>query len=916
MFKSEGEGSKGGTVIGHTSGGKPVYASARHPEHKTFSKEDHLEAAHIHHGARERLADEHHKQRNSDGTVSAKHMKKRKQITKEIERHAQQAAYHAAKYEGKGKGSPDQKDFDRMDRKNDPQKRSKAWKKSDSFVYVVDEDDFIEKSFRQGAHKYIKRTGTPGNYKYWYRLPDGRIVEGDDAKQKAGKAEHLNRLVAGKAHGHHGHTDEEIAAKVGTTVEKVRWSRSNMRQSERASGRPHPFERHHLDEAHSDPNHPSYEGHITAATNHEASATPAASAPTRRPRESSGARRSREDAESNRARERAAARAESSTREVDADGVQLPSEADVRSARAAARRERQASRRAEGRPEDASHTSLESSHGTADASRQPGGSVFTSDSAEGARLRVAHRRAGNNPPVDSSGNLVPPAFGVTGSPDTPQALAEMRSGRRTLSGQPVAEAPAAPAQKTQSERIAKLRAKLAEKHGIVLGDTPAPATPATATPAPVPATPEPAPASADAERARALSARAHHPESNPGTPHARELAREVPDFAASEQEVQRSVQAQQNGHNPYLHRAVEIFHRIRGDLKPDRKQAIDHFFQAYDTVQARGEIPTRENVLAVYKAIPGNERKRTLPANELESGTFHTMDEVFDNPTINPELERMKRGYAMKQFQRLKPFLKDSWTTSNPSAPPPMPTFGDLKTWTEHGGPKPSWAGNTRMAVPEEVYNASHKSPDGKPKYPPPWMPIHLMPVWIYAAKSMERASGTSVWETGPSGAPAYAADKTPQRDESSPTGFRIDMGNQARSGQAFRDHGPEGMIVNAMRKYVQMRGGPDQLTDIPSSKLHEAGTSQRDIFKSDMSDAALKKLSTTKIIDPVGLMAALKRELKGTQKSFALVIDAEETYIPGSTLKKSEPQSLTIDVVKSSKIERIKGILSARGRA
>jgi hypothetical protein len=866
MFKGEGEGSRGGKIIGHTSGGKPVYANARHPEHKAFSKEDHLEAAHMHHGARERLADEHYKQRNNDGTVSTKHINKRKQITKEIERHAQQAAYHAAKYEGK-KSSPSQKDFDRMDRKNDPQKRSKAWNKSDPFAYVVDEDDFIEKS--RGAHKYVKRTGTPGNYKYWYRLPDGQIVQGNDTQQEAGKLDHLKRLVAAKQAGHHSLEDHEIAAKVGMPTHRVRWTRSNLNQSARTTGRPHPYERHHLDEAHADPSHHSYERHITAAVDHESSR--ASSAPARRPR------------------------------------------------RASPRRSRAAAPVAPAAPAAETNSSN-------DSRREP-------SAPEAVQLRSdGYVRIGG--PVNGGwrhpdGSEVWKDDNGTWSAKLPNG--EWTEGHRYLSSAQEAQrvpSPApAPAAKTPSERIAKLRAKLAEKHGIVLGEAPAEpdrnqvmqeehdhSTRLGMDQDEADHNAQQAGESHDAERAPPTPA--HHPESNPGTPHARELAREVPDFGASEQEIQRSVQAQQNGHNPYLHRAVEIFHRIRGDLKPERKDAIDHFFQAHDAVQARGQVPTRENVLEAYKAIPGNERKRTLPAKEFESGTFHTMDEVFDNPPINPEVERMKRGYAAKQFQRLKPFLKDDWMSANPSAPPPMPTFGDLKSWTEHGGPKPSWAGNTRMAVPEEVFNASHKSPDGKPKYPPAWMPIHLMPVWIYAAKSMEREGGASVWESGRGGAPAYAAHKTPQLDESSSTGFRVDMGSQARSGQEFRDHGPEGMIVNAMRKYVQMRGGPDQLTDIPGSKLGEAGITHRDIFKSDMSDAALKKMVTTKIVDPVGLMAVLKREMKSAQKSFALVVDIEESYIPGSTLHKSEPHGLTIDIVKSAKIDRIKGILSARGRS
>lgn len=781
--------------------------------------------------------------------------------------------------------------------------------------YEVDTDDFIEKS--RGAHKYLKRSGSPGNYRYWYRLPDGQVVQGNDVQQAAGKKNHLKRLVAGKEAGHHSLEDRQIAEQVGVETKRVRYERSNMRQSARTTGGAgHDFERHHLDEAMADPNHPSYERHIQAGVEHEASQA-ATSATAARP---ARARRSRSSGDS---------------RSLEPDPP--PEEPGHESPRARPSRGVTRGRGLEPEGETPATRPAASAHAAAapaapisqppavDASRQPGGSVFTSDSSEGASLRMAHRRAHGSASIDARGHAVPA---------TPErAAADAHAARRAA-----AEESPAPA-KTPSERIAKLRAKLAEKHGIRLGE-PEPAAPAPAETADSIASGAQAEGERlgldgdeidehvrssveghqqrEAERARALSAR-HHPESAPGTPAAAELSRSDPDFGASETEIQRAVQAQQNGHNPYLHRAVEIFHRIRGDLKPERKQTIDNFFQAHGAVQARGEIPTRENVFAAYKVIPGNERKRSLPAVEFESGTFHTMDEVFDNPTINPEIERMKRGYAAKQFQRLKPFLKEGWLTTNPSAPPPMPTFGDLKTWSEHGGPKPSWAGNTRIAVPEEVFNASHKSPDGKPKYPPPWMAIHLMPVWAYMAKSMEKKKGASIWEAGQNGkVPAYAADKTPTRNQSSSTGWDMNMGNQARSGQAFEEHGPEGMIVNAMRKYVQMRGGPDQLTDIPGSKLTEAGLTHRDIFKSnDLSDAALKRLSTSKVIDPVGLMAIVKRMIKAqTKKSFELVIDLDAAaYRPGETIRKAfVPQQ--VDLAKAMKIDRIKGILRARGRA
>ena len=679
------------------------------------------------------------------------------------------------------------------------------------FEYVIDEDDYIEKA--RGSHKYLKREGSPGAYRYFYKMPDGSIQEGDAGQQAGGKLDHIKRLLVGRDQGHHAMTDEEIGRHVGLPAQRVRWTRSNMNQSERSTGRTvaSGYERHHIAEANADPNHPSYAEHADAARN-AAPSTPAPRAASATPRRS-------------RARP-------------------TPPMGSPRQRREA---------------EDAA---------ASDPRRQPGGDIFTSDSSEGAQLRTAHRRAGNNPPINASGH--------------PVATEAARSSTPAI--------PAAPAADHEAERKAKIKAlrdKLKNEHGVSLEPAPAPAPAPAEVPAPT------------AARSTADAAQAAHPDSNPGTPAARELSRADPDFGASENEIQRAVAAQAAGHNPYLHRAVEIFHRIRGDIKPERKTAVDNFFKAHDTVQARGEVPTRENVLAAYKAIPGNRLKRTLPAEDVERGTFHTMDEMFDNPPLNPEVERMKRGYAAKQFQRLKPFLKDAWHAANPpreggGPPPPMPTWGDLKSWSEHGGPRPAWApGSGRgQAVPEEVHAAAVKDADGKPQYPPPWMPIHLMPVWNYIVKSSMRDS-ENPYQTAAPGSQELAG---------------MSFGNQATR--------HEGKIISSLRKYIQMRGGPEKLIDIPSSKLTEAGEgfTHRDIFKSDMSDAELKKLITTKIIDPVGLTAILKKQMKTTEKSFELFVDADDVYVP-NLIRKGEPTNFTIDLRKSEKIQRIKEILIARGR-
>lgn len=48
LIKKAGEGSRGGHVIGHTKSGKPIYDSAKHPDHSSFTKQDHQDAIDAH----------------------------------------------------------------------------------------------------------------------------------------------------------------------------------------------------------------------------------------------------------------------------------------------------------------------------------------------------------------------------------------------------------------------------------------------------------------------------------------------------------------------------------------------------------------------------------------------------------------------------------------------------------------------------------------------------------------------------------------------------------------------------------------------------------------------------------------------------------------------------------------------------
>lgn len=825
---------------------------------------------------------------------------------------------------------------------------------------------FIEKAMR--THKYIKRTGVPGAYRYWYKMPDGSIQSPDDA-QHQGKIDHAKRLLLGKDRGHHNMSTQEIAAHVGLEHDKVQSAKRNLaRHGTEWRGRTfsHGYSDEHIAEGHA----PTGDGGATQADRESGQAsadgTPIGAEARRRARQRRSAGGAPAEAADRRrstprptrtppagvAHEVADGSTTLTTRELDSaiqealHGRQIPitkivmmndwAKELVRSGRTPQEAARMAVDRFAnpvGTPEGfeqggrgaylqrtdsagRSHQilpSLSGGHSLSIRTTSPRGVDVVHESHH----PTAEAAAAESRRQESNRSRVPEAFPEETAPATsaPAAPAKPRmsaaEGRRRaaqsireMQNQAAAEDAGQDAGgMTAAQRHAKLR-----ELGIHLGGESS----------------SPAESSSDT-RARASAAAARVRESaiasSPAAPHAAEIHEAVPSLAAADQPISRMEEAAARGENPYISRASEVFHNIVGDLKPERKQVCQHVFQAIQALKDSGSPLNEANLIGRYNEISGK-RIRSLSGigAEFEKGTFMSIQEILENRPVDPEVERMKRGYGAMQFARMKPYLKESWKQANPSAPPPMPTFGDIKSWTEHGGVKPEWAGNTRLAMPKEVFDANHKSPDGKVKYPPQWMPIHMMPTWIYAAKLMEKEGGASVWASSGGGmTPAYAADKTPTRDQASSTGWKVDMGNQARSGQEFRERGPEGMIVNAMRKYIQMRGGAHQLTDIPSHKLSEVGLTHSDIFKSngELSDKDIKKLVSRKIVDPVALVPFLKKEIKKNvvKKSFSLVIDSEMMPI---NFKKS----FTIDIYTEQQrrdelikgIRRLRAVRAARG--
>lgn len=666
---------------------------------------------------------------------------------------------------------------------------------------------FIENDLFKAMHKYIKRTGSPGNYQYWYKLPDGRVVAQDDM-QEHGKTEHLKRLIAGRMRGLHTKTNEEISRETGIDRVKVGQHERNLRRPTNSTA--NDYHETHLKEAHTGVDHADYARHAQASEElHDGGA---------------GASRTRTRSSSPRTRTASRASSESTTSTPEA----------TRTSQGADRGSSASS------TPSASQTSERS--GSETANQEQGSSA--NESAIAKKRQKLKELFGIDLGASESGSTsnqdsrTPEQ--IAHDNETSRISAQVENRRRE--------------ERAIQENVNRANEQLAQ-------------------------------ARESERRAReAVVAAASSPESS----HASELHSADPTLARDDAAITEMIEAQRRGENPYLNQAKDVFERIAHNVKAERRTTVGHVLSALNNLKEENKPLTEANIVQEYKRLSGkNIRGLSGIADEFEKATFFTLGEVMGNEPINAEVERMKRGYAAKQFARAKPYLKQSWLQTYPSAPPPFPTFGDFKSWSEHGGTKPDWAGTTRLAMPREMFDAAPKGADGKVKYPPAWMPIHLMPVWNYAYKRIASDDAYQSTGTGLS------------TNSNSPTGWNINMGDQAQ----FQ----EGMIKASIRKYVQMRGGRDQLTDIPKSKLTEAGLTHADIYKSEDVDSDLHEILRTKIIDPVALLPFLKAEMqKGmVKKSINLIVDKDLKYVPKSVLLKAEAEKE--QALRKSLIEELK---------
>ena len=835
--------------------------------------------------------------------------------------------------------------------------------------YIDSESDLI----KARGHKYVKRTGSPGSYRYWYKMPDGSIQEGDADQQKQGRKEHAHRLLLGRAKGHHEMTNAKIAEHTGyvndagspkQANDNLRGILSAMKVAAAKKGHDredyhqhgHDFTPEQIREVSDGASAPSATRYATPKPIRDEDLTEELppQKPTRteeRAREARvrgiAARQSR-DAFNRAPTHTAAGRPVSAHtgmkkypsmtgggiialkevtpvgdrgyaigtdaefnngtfKVIDPQGRVLPAEYDSRRAAesyaASGGRAMPFSPKAPApspkpaRPTAPRPAPRPTARPTA-AEVDPAITRAGADALSSLSIKNVHRTEVDPVETHSDGTIsrayrahhfFTPREGeedddnpdFTGGREA-QAEVERKLGPAILekfkvsvgdAGEkswmnvtltpkpaPAAPSPAAaskPAASDKAAKLAALRSKLSGEHGINLEEAQS-ADRAS----------EVATQAREEAKRLAKEAKRSQRESAPTTPAAKAVHAADPLLASDDAPITEMIEAQARGENPYLKRAIDIYQRTIGYLKPERKAIAEGVWGAINKLNAAGTPLTKENLTATYKELTGKRHQFDALEENFGKSTYMSLsEEIMPNTPINPEIERMKRGYGRKQFARMKPHLKDSWVQSHPNSPPPFPTFGDVKSWTEHGGAKPSWAGSTRLSMPKEVYDATHKGRDGKPKYPPAWMPIHMMPAWNYIMKKVE---------SEPSLAPdsAYQARDVRFKQDQTP-----DLGAQATQ--------HEGIAVAALRKYVQMRGGAQGLTDIPSGKLSEVGLSHADIFKAekfdqhDLSDATLKKIIQHKIVDPIALSPFIDAELsKKTKKSWELVIDINKAAV------------------------------------
>ena len=191
----KGEGSRGGTVIGHTKSGKAIYKDSSHESHKTFKPDDHKNAANLHQDIYDRAQKKLHEKHQSDSDF-----KPNQKVFDFLQHHQRQAASHtggsqkpgAKPGDKKKKVDPEKEEKKKIESKVDSKaqmtreihvaninklraegKTGEARRLYDKHVNPDGAGAYVKKSLCDTLRKakYSRREGSPGNYKYYYDEP-------------------------------------------------------------------------------------------------------------------------------------------------------------------------------------------------------------------------------------------------------------------------------------------------------------------------------------------------------------------------------------------------------------------------------------------------------------------------------------------------------------------------------------------------------------------------------------------------------------------------------------------------------------------------------------------------------------------------------------------------------------------------
>lgn len=214
--EKKGEGSRGGHIIGHTRSGKPIYDSAKHPDHKGFSSEDHYDATKAHARVRHQILNDAAEKNgitkmgggnpdteqyrvNVDKGQSDKMEHHSKQIKEHIKQINKEGGKHhfdhlemTGGYAHPKPYEPDQKDFDHQDRLDDiaqGHRKSKGWDTPEGKAHAaaLDAGKEYKPDWRKSLSKGVKSNagGAPAPVVKPAPTADFKPVKVEDPENKA-----------------------------------------------------------------------------------------------------------------------------------------------------------------------------------------------------------------------------------------------------------------------------------------------------------------------------------------------------------------------------------------------------------------------------------------------------------------------------------------------------------------------------------------------------------------------------------------------------------------------------------------------------------------------------------------------------------------------------------------------------------